>query len=441
MMIRFIVLLLTVGVAGLFAQPGFFGPIGTRLKAGDLAPDVVFTRMMNAAGSTPEGPLTFAGQFTVLAFFPDTSHNPQPVSMWNALVAKFAGKPLQFVWITGEAESSVAPWLAEHPLMGRVLLDASGATARAYGLELPAVVFIGADGRIVGFDRAMVPTAELIGTVLEGRTTTTPLKPGAAEFKAFVKGRKVLLDAEPPRMPQPDDHKPDFPPSYLVHIEPSQTEGGGNFGGMDFWSLKGFDLKSAMSELYNRNTIRIDLPHSLDNRKRYDFSMVLPAPESKEKIYERFRQGIQEHFHSSVTSEIRSMDVYVVTATDRKPPAMKAEPADDEGGSFTSTSVLFGILRVAGTPGDDDATPTAVSISAIRGISVTGSVDEFCQTLERQVDRPIVNETNLEGEFVFEVEASHSRLENDFLDRLRDELGLVIVPARRSVEILVFKSR
>jgi hypothetical protein len=41
---------------------------------------------------------------TVLAFFPDTSHNIQSVTRWNALVAEFADKPIQFVWITGEKD-------------------------------------------------------------------------------------------------------------------------------------------------------------------------------------------------------------------------------------------------------------------------------------------------------------------------------------------------
>jgi uncharacterized protein (TIGR03435 family) len=84
--------------------------------------------------------------------------------------------------------------------------------------------------------------------------------------------------------------------------------------------------------------------------------------------------------------------------------------------------------------------PKAHSITAVRGISVEGTTDKFCQALERDLDRPVVNETNLQGEFAFDVRASHTAT-NDFLERLRDQLGLVITPAERNVEVLVFNPR
>ena len=83
--------------------------------------------------------------------------------------------------------------------------------------------------------------------------------------------------------------------------------------------------------------------------------------------------------------------------------------------------------------------PKSFSVSAIRSISVEGTTDEFCHLMERKLDCPIVNETNLEGEFEFHVEPRPGK--NDFLDRLRDELGFVIAPAQRNIETLVFDLR
>ena len=79
----------------------------------------------------------------MLAFLPDTSHNLQSVSSWNALVDQFADKLVQFVWITGEAESSLGPWLQKHPVNGWVFHDPLGATGRSYGLEDLSAVIIG----------------------------------------------------------------------------------------------------------------------------------------------------------------------------------------------------------------------------------------------------------------------------------------------------------
>ncbi len=103
---------------------------------------------------------------------------------------------------------------------------------------------------------------------LEGRITTTPLKPGAAEINAFLESRKVLPEAQAPRRPYADDnHKPDFHRSYALHVLPSQIEGTGNYGGMDFWSLQGFDVKGVISILYNLDRICIELPASFRRRR------------------------------------------------------------------------------------------------------------------------------------------------------------------------------
>ena len=58
----------------------------------------------------------------------------------------------------------------------------------------------------------------------------------------------------------------------------------------------------------------------------------------------------------------------------------------------------------------------------------------------RDLDRPVVNETDLKGEFQFRIEDSKGA-ENDFPERLRDQLGLVITPAQKSAETLVLEAR
>ena len=438
---RILVLFLTVALVGIFGQTGLYGPVTAHVKAGDFAPELVSDRTWGAAGREAGAEPNLFGQLTVVAFFPDTSHNPQASSEWNALVTEFAGKPVQFVWITGEADATLAPWLAAHPMQGGVLRAASGATGRAYGLDLPAAVFIGEDRRILGFDRHMVPSADTLRAALEGRTTVTSApQPSSAEFRESAKARKVLLAAEAPRMPRPDDHKPDFPPSYTPHISPSQSDGSGNFGGMDSWSLQGMTLRAAIAEIHNLQPIRIQLPASLDDDKRYDFALVLPESESKEQIYERFRQGIDEHFHVTATREERLTDVYLVTVTNKKPPAAKRRSDDDFAGFSSAASLEFETVDAGGDPNALPSAPKTVSLSAVRGISMEGTMEEFCRMLEQTLDRPVVNESGLTGEFAFQVETKPGD-KNEFLARLRDELGITIEPAQRSVEMLVFRER
>jgi len=436
MIARFLLPLLSFAVVGAFSQIGVYGPVTAHFKAGDLAPDITFVETLNAPASASWSQPNLSGQLTVLAFFPDTSHNLQSVALWNAVVEKFAGKPVQFAWITGENKSTLLPWLTQHPIQGWVFYDPEGRTGNAYGMELPANVIVGADGRIVGFYDSVMETGDLLGAVQGGRITTT--RPAKATLKAFIESRLVLIDAEPRRMPRPDDHKPHFPPSYTLHISPSQGEERGNFGADDFWALQGYTLKDAIDALYDINPIRVDLPASLDNNRHYDFALVLPEPEGREKMKDRARQGLQDYFHITARRENRLVDVYVVTVEQsRKPPAIKPRTHEGIGGSFGSFSIGF---ETAGAPDEAMEGMKPLTIRAIRSVSIDGTADEFCHTLEAQLDRPVVNETNLEGKYEFRLE-SREGPENDFLERLHDRLGLVITPAPRQIETLVFEPR
>ena len=419
-----------------FGQIGLYGPVTIHLKAGDPAPDVVFTRLLTAPVSSSWSQANLSGKLTVIVFYPDTSHNLQPVTMWNELVEKFADKPVQFIFITGEKDATLLPWISQHPIKGWVFHDPAGQTGKAYGLEMPVAVYISPGRKIIGFNSFPLPDERTLNAALEGRITTTPQT--KETIKAFMASNMVLLEAEPRRMSRPDDHKPNFPPSYEVHISPSQGENRGNYSSDSYYSLRGTPLKEAIEKVYgNINPIRIHLPAALDNNKRYDFSLVLPAPESREKMNERFQQGIQNYFHLTATRENRQQDVYVVTTVPNHPPPPIKPQTPSGMGSIGSSSIQF---QTVGSHDEIGDWPKPITIDALRGIYIDGTADEFCHHLESQLDRPVINETNLQGQFKFHVEDLRGE-KNDFLQRLRDQTGLIITPSQRVVESLVFDPR
>ncbi len=175
--------------------------------------------------------------------------------------------------------------------------------------------------------------------MLEGRITHT--RPTQSNIKTFLQSNKVLLDAEPARMPRATDHRPRFTPSYTVHITPSEGEQNGNASSNDFWVSQGVTVRNAIGLLYETNSVRVLLPPSLDDGKRYDIALLLPTPESREKMALRMEQGLQDYFHVTMQREMRLTDVYVVSvAPGRKPAAL---PADNEAlGHFRSGSIVIG---------------------------------------------------------------------------------------------------
>jgi uncharacterized protein (TIGR03435 family) len=452
---RFLAIFLTVAAAGLFGQfdpPGLFGPVTVHLKAGDFAPDIKFDRMLHSATGVSWNQGNLSAHLSALVFLPDIHDNPDLVTKWNALVEKFGDK-VQFVWIAAEEESSVLPWLEQHPMNGWVFNDRTGKTGQAYGLEETTVVFIGADHRILGFDGDILPREELLNAVLAGRITTAEIKPPAtvaealAQAKAMSESGMAHIGAEPPRMPRAEDHKPDFTPSRTLHISPAKDQlNGGDYAGDDYWSLQGLTLKSLISMITGLNPSSIDLPASLDTRTRYDFALVLPAPEDKESMGALIQQEIERQFHLVSTHENRPRNVYVLTSGEKKPPAA----ADSSNVGFASSVgyVSSAWVEAAGrntAPSDlDPGDFKLAGIGDVTDVGLIGTADEFCHFLEQELDRPVVNETGLKGDFKFEVKGREDELHgktppaHDFVERLRDQLGLIVTEEQRDVDTMVF---
>lgn len=322
MTLQWPILILTALSTVLLGQadpPGLFGKIDPHPKAGDLAPDLVFTKVLHKDGSNGWTADKLYGKVTVIQFLPFVSGNPDVVKKWNALVAQFKGEPIQFVWLAGEKEDTLLPFLKDHPTGGWVFLDPDKETGRAYGLETPETVIIGSNHRILGFDGSYIPSEELLNAVLGDRITTTPPKPTQEGLKAFAESGRILLSAEAHPMPRFEDKRPNFSPSYTVHIEKARDEaGGGNFSSSDYWSLQGYTVKSVLAEMLDVNPIRIELPASMDSTARYDFSIVLPKSEDRDAMRLLIRQGVEDYFHLTATHENKLRDVYVLTGTSDK---------------------------------------------------------------------------------------------------------------------------
>jgi hypothetical protein len=180
-----------------------------------------------------------------LQFLPPVTANAQAIGQWNEMIAQFRDRPVQFVWIATENWSVVKPFLREHPMDGWLLIDEKNEAARAYGCEMGGDVIINPSGRIAGFTQ--FPDPEQLAGVLDGKA--------------------VRLETEPIRMLPPHaPGKPDIAPSYEVHISPSKTQGTEGSSGADFWVQRGFDLKTMISLVYEKDISRVIFLNRWPNR-------------------------------------------------------------------------------------------------------------------------------------------------------------------------------
>jgi len=283
-----------------------------------------------------------------------------------------------------------------------------------------------------------IPDEQTLNAVLEGRVVLT--RPTLATIKSFRESSLVALDSVPARMPRAEDYRPQFAPSTTVHIAPSVGGQRGNFSSDDYLVLQGFTIKEAIEKLYDLNAVRIELPPSLDTAKRYDFAMSLPQRETSEEMKEQFKQALRGYFHLAVEREVRLTDVYVVShEPGREPPIEKPSSFDlpgHPGGGSRASSVGFTGSKDFN---DNVEQPRAQNLDALFSIAEEGTIDELCRDLEGSLDRPVLNETHLEGRYRVQVQTLTGSKAN-FVATLREQTGLVIRPERRKITFLKFRT-
>jgi uncharacterized protein (TIGR03435 family) len=80
-----------------------------------------------------------------------------------------------------------------------------------------------------------------------------------------------------------------------------------------------------------------------------------------------------------------------------------------------------------------------MAMAQLVGMSaLSSSMDDFRRGLEEGLHRPVVDETGLTGFYDFQVKGEAQTTEG-FLAMLRDQLGLLVTPTRRSVEMIVVR--
>jgi uncharacterized protein (TIGR03435 family) len=292
----------------------------------------------------------------------------------------------------------------------------------------------------------LFPDPEQLSGVLDGEAVA--ISRGIDDDRVFrlLEGGKVRLEAEPERMDPPHiPEKPDIPPSYEVHISPSKSNGTDGSLGPDFWVQRGFDLKTMISIVYEKDPSRVTVPRALDNGDKYDFVVVLPHEEDEKSIHQLVARAIERQFKVAAVVENEPAEVYVMTAIKGKTPPSKTDN-DSFGGGFTSASG-FEFSLPAGTLRTPEAMKKAIEElmkhpenTGISNISAGNTtMDQFRQDLERGLGRPVIDETGLEGVYDIEVHGD-ARNTDEFIRMLREETGLVLTSATRSIELLTLRS-
>ena len=208
--------------------------------------------------------------------------------------------------------------------------------------------------------------------------------------------------------------------------------------GAGHWSARGFDLKRLVAQIYDIDVRRVDLPEGAEADARYDVSLSLPTEVDQESMQRLLADALRKQFGLTIRAESRVMNVYVLSA----PNGPGAELH-----KHVSAQRKNGLAKLGGVGSADDAdddgsqiTYTGRDCSGVGsgGITVSGgTISDFRRTLEPDLDRVLLDETNLAGSYDFKI-GSYAN-QGQLFQLLHEQLGLVVTPAQRKVTVLTVR--
>ena len=370
-----------------------------QIKVGQPAPPLTLDRILQAPPGTESDWQQLQGKATVIEFWATWCQLcRERIPHLNRLAERFSARPVQFLSITDEDSDIVTRFLKDWPIVGWVGLDADGATFKRYGVDgRPWMVLVDADGIV----RAMTDEGPVTDSTVEALIEGEPLRlPSRSESRGNGIGQ-ALADTlfEVSIRPAGSVTVTGYSPGAIVSRD-------GRFEGF------GYTVRSLLGMAYGLPEERVVAPSWCDE-SRYDFILASPLLKSENPTERRrlIRQVLTEAFRVEVEHEARPTKVYVLQKTPERMPGL--EPSE-----FSS--------RVLGGE---------------RGhIKVTGgTMRNLARLLQRELDRPVLDETTLEGRYDFEL-LWDTRNPISVLDFVRGKLGLELQPHVREMEHLFVRS-
>jgi uncharacterized protein (TIGR03435 family) len=225
---------------------------------------------------------------------------------------------------------------------------------------------------------------------------------------------------------------------YEATIEPTALKAGSTSiaTGADQWTARGYDLKTLIAQIFDMDARRVELSDDDLADGRYDLTLSLPTAVDQETMQQVLVDALKRKFGLTIAPETRSMDVYVMSAP-------KGPTAELHRHIFPGRVASLVGLTSGDAAGDDEGRITFMGqdcsgVVSSNGITVlASSLADFRRTLEPDLDRVLLDETNLAGSYDFKIGTYANK--DELFKRMHDELGLVVTPAQRKVTVLTVR--
>lgn len=308
------------------------------------------------------------------------------------LESQFAGQPITFLTVARDEPARVQKYFNEKGLNLLTFAEDDSRTLQSWGVDgLPVVGIVLADGSLLGITPGENLTAELVESLLAGKRP--PLPPIS---------RPANLEWDRDEIEWRDGVKPDF----QVVIKPTTSEGGGHMyqPGSNRISGDGASLVNLIMVAWQTDSFHLDLRLPSTPSQKYRFAAVVPKGREP-VLLPSLRDAIQRMFAISADWQELEREVLV----------LRSAKALEESSSQEVFMFMRGNITLKGQ-----------------------TVGKLAATLPNWLKSIVVDETGLTGKYDFALQYRSDSPEI-LLDDLRSKYGLTLMPAKRSVRILVTK--
>lgn len=385
-----------------FALAGKSGP-----KIGDVPPPLIISETVQ--GPSPEEISwdKLKGKVVVLEFW-NTACAPcvEAIPHLNELVEQFSNRVV-FISISDDNADYLKKFLKRRPIKSWLVLDGLlNPTRMAYDVEaIPHTVIVDASGKIAALTHPAALQPKNLEEILAGKPCSLPApqsySPDDTDVVAVTNPAptKVEILIKGP-FPQPDGAFDSRGWNRLKSFS-------------DFEAKKAFlaDVISAFFETSPKLVFaKTRLPDGL-----YDISAVAPLDKLPD-LKKDFAEKLKTAFGIDVQTKKQNVNVYVMAVVSTNAPGIKQVQRNGGGGQRPGGFYLKG--------------------TKMNGIA---------SFMENFLDRPIINETGLDGFWSVDAkwQMSKSELASDsnpdpdkVIKAVREQLGLELKPANRTLEVL-----
>jgi len=371
-----------------------------RVEVGQPAPPLGLETVLQAPAGAAATWDALKGKAVVLEFWATwCAPCVAAIPHLNEVSDQFKDKPLVFIAVTDEKADRIAEFLKRRAIHGWIGLDTDRSMLRDYGIHgIQRTVLVDANGKVAGVTGPDAVTPGLLDKLLAGQ----PL--GLA--------KTVDVGGPPPAGVEPGSESDASPPLFEIVVRPSKEKwGGGWTGGRGKLTVAGYKLLDVISGLHDVPTYRSDSKCDLPE-ERFDVTGLVP-PDHEDMLRPLVRQAVETTFGLKTRREMRDVDAFVLTLLDGQSPKLTPTAMLEGGGSSRhggSTSMQM----------------------------INASTASIANSIGAQLKKPVLDETGLTGRYDVELEWSDQTPEG-LASAVREQLGLSLQRARKSVEFLVIE--